>query len=130
MCGRRFLRIWWKAIAHGFPTPSMACQYELPPTRMPPYRAVGGIDTGLDWMERGLAFQPRALPLVPIWPMVFYNSLFWAFVTWVMFVVSVRYRLRRRIKRGLCPACAYPIGGSPVCTECGKPLPQRAESAA
>jgi hypothetical protein len=24
-----------------------------------------------------------------------------------------------RLKRGLCPECEYPIGTSPVCTECG-----------
>jgi hypothetical protein len=29
---------------------------------------------------------------------------------------------RSRARRGLCPACAYPIGTSPVCTECGKML--------
>ena len=28
----------------------------------------------------------------------------------------------RRIKRGLCPACAYPVGTNDVCTECGKPV--------
>ena len=31
-----------------------------------------------------------------------------------------------RVRRRRCPACAYPMGDSPVCTECGKPLPQRA----
>ena len=28
-------------------------------------------------------------------------------------------------KRGQCPACGYPIGTSPVCTECGKPVTPR-----
>ena len=31
-------------------------------------------------------------------------------------------RTTSRIKRGLCPACAYPVGDSEGCTECGKPL--------
>jgi hypothetical protein len=34
-------------------------------------------------------------------------------------------RSQRRLYRranGLCPACAYPIGTSPVCTECGHQL--------
>jgi len=26
-------------------------------------------------------------------------------------------------EKGLCPKCAYPIGSSPVCTECGAKLP-------
>jgi hypothetical protein len=29
------------------------------------------------------------------------------------------------IRGCLCPACAYPIGSSPVCTECGKPVNAR-----
>jgi hypothetical protein len=31
-------------------------------------------------------------------------------------------RRRMRIRRGLCPACAYPVGQSDVCTECGRPV--------
>ena len=30
---------------------------------------------------------------------------------------------KKRFDLGLCPNCAYPIGASPVCTECGLPLP-------
>ena len=32
--------------------------------------------------------------------------------------------LRRflRVRRGLCAKCGYPMGGSPVCSECGKAL--------
>ena len=38
-------------------------------------------------------------------------------------VLQVREnRFEGRIKRGLCPACAYPVGASDVCTECGKPV--------
>jgi hypothetical protein len=29
---------------------------------------------------------------------------------------------RWRIEHGLCPECAYPVGESPVCTECGTPV--------
>ena len=44
------------------------------------------------------------------------------------FIEYRRYKFRPhyRRKRGLCPACAYPIGTSPVCTECGAAIqPQR-----
>ena len=36
-------------------------------------------------------------------------------------------RGNRRLMRGLCPDCRYPIGQSPVCTECvkGRPKPAR-----
>jgi hypothetical protein len=33
--------------------------------------------------------------------------------------VVARHFAAARIKRGLCPACAYPVGSSSVCTECG-----------
>ena len=35
--------------------------------------------------------------------------------------------LRRvlRVRRGLCPKCAYPMGESAVCSECGQALPKR-----
>ncbi len=41
--------------------------------------------------------------------------------------VALRRLIRRR--RGLCPTCAYPIGESATCTECGKALPGRVETA-
>jgi len=52
------------------------------------------------------------------------NTLFYTAILWLFFAAPFALRRRRRITRGLCPACAYPVGGSPVCTECGKPLPQ------
>jgi hypothetical protein len=45
--------------------------------------------------------------------------------TWLLacvFVVYLRLCRWRRIRRGLCPACAYPVGQSPSCTECGYTL--------
>ena len=35
------------------------------------------------------------------------------------FVAMGAYRASKRIKRGLCPKCAYPVGTSTACTECG-----------
>jgi hypothetical protein len=64
----------------------------------------------------------RVLPLRPIWPFFAINTIFYAAILWLLFFApgSVRRMIRRR--RGLCPACAYPVGTSPVCTECGKPV--------
>jgi len=55
----------------------------------------------------------------PNWPGFLANTLFYAAILWGLFFTlgQVWRTLRRR--RGLCPACAYPIGASPVCTECG-----------
>ncbi len=40
------------------------------------------------------------------------------------------FSLRRflRVRRGLCPTCAYPMGESAVCTECGRDVPKRART--
>jgi hypothetical protein len=57
-----------------------------------------------------------------IWPGFAINSLFYAGILWLLFAAPFALRRRRRIKRGLCPACAYPVGDSEVCTECGKPV--------
>ena len=35
---------------------------------------------------------------------------------------SIALRRFLRLRRGLCPKCAYPIGESTVCTECGHRL--------
>ena len=65
------------------------------------------------------------LPLRPIWPGFAVNTLFYAAVLWLL--IPGPFVLRRviRVRRGLCPACAYPRGESDVCSECGKGLPRR-----
>ena len=85
----------------------------------------GGIDTGAlplnFWIQKTPPFwaDSRVLPLRPLWPGFAVNTLFYAALLWSPFV------LRRfiRVRRGLCPACAYPRGESDVCSECGKALP-------
>jgi len=64
------------------------------------------------------------VPCHPIWPGFALNTLFYAAVLWTLFagLFALRRVIRRR--RGLCPACAYPIGSSAVCTECGAALPK------
>ena len=65
------------------------------------------------------------LPTETIWPGFAVNTLFYAVVLWLL--CGGPFALRRfiRIRRGLCPACAYPHRESTVCSECGKPLPGR-----
>lgn len=71
-------------------------------------------------------YKVRALPWLPIWPGLIINSIFWGVFAFV--VVSILRWTRRTLRQrgNLCPACAYPIGASLVCTECGKVLPTRA----
>ncbi len=67
----------------------------------------------------------RILPLRPIWSGFAANTLFYAVVLWLLICGPFALRRFIRVRRGLCPACAYPRGESDVCSECGKALPNR-----
>jgi hypothetical protein len=84
----------------------------------------GPVEYGVKLPERenGLFQGWRALPCLPVWPGFAINTLFYAGILWMVFAAPFALRRRRRIKRGVCPACAYPVGASDVCTECGKPV--------
>ena len=62
------------------------------------------------------------VPLLPLWPGFAINTVFYAAILWMLFASPFAMRRHRRIKRGLCPACAYPVGTSDKCSECGKPV--------
>ena len=120
--------------SRGWPQLSMSCEYDLNPNRQATFpcrtggsvlaiRVLSGISTGAidpGWKHgpdtRGL---PRALPLRPIPGGFAVNTMFYAALLWLL--TRGPFALRRvfRVKRGLCPACTYPTGDSPVCTECG-----------
>ncbi len=68
----------------------------------------------------------RTLPLLPIWPGFAVNTLFYATVLWLLIPGPFALRRLIRVRRGLCPACAYSRGESDVCSECGKALAQQA----
>ena len=112
----------------------------------PGYEVFGGIQTPLEpftygglTLPKGFALPPgvtlptllgsrtipRVLPLRPIWPGFVVNTLLYAVVLWLLSGGPFRLRRFIRVKRGRCPACAYPTGQSDACSECGKPLPGR-----
>jgi hypothetical protein len=62
----------------------------------------------------------RLLPLGVIWPGFAINTIFYAAILWLLFATPFAVRRRIRARRGQCPACAYPVGASEVCTECGR----------
>jgi len=73
-----------------------------------------------DWAAvSGNRFLQPTLPLRPIWPGFAINTLFYAAVLWMVFAAPFALRRMIRRRRGQCQRCAYPIGSSPVCTECG-----------
>ena len=65
------------------------------------------------------------LPFHPAWPGFAINTIFYATILWLLLLGAIALRRFLRVRRGLCPKCAYPIGESAVCTECGIALPCR-----
>jgi hypothetical protein len=66
-------------------------------------------------------FAPRLLPLLPIWPGLAFNTLFYALL-WYLALASARMvSHNRRYRRGLCPFCRYDLRAdySQGCSECG-----------
>ena len=101
-------------ICSGIPCDSLY-GWRLDTSNMPPR---------VSFLARTEWWGTRDFPLHPLWPGFAINTMFYAAILWLPFAALGRIRRRRRIKRGLCPACAYPIrgGSSDVCTECGKPV--------
>ena len=118
----------------GWPCTSMYARLVMHGHSHPePAPAITRIDSGLLIFERDRQWlrQPDSTatpaswqfvsvaPTRPLWPGFAIDTIFYAVVLWLPFAAFGRFCRRRRIKRGLCPACAYPVGESAVCTECG-----------
>lgn len=72
---------------------------------------------------RALISPPLSLPVAPIYSGLVINAAFYALLLWLLLTTPLAARRMLRRRRGLCEKCAYPIGVSAVCTECGKPVP-------
>ena len=81
------------------------------------------------WMSRGAPgrgrWHGRLVPYQPTWFGFAANTAFYAALLWLLIPGPFALRRFLRLRRGLCPKCAYPMGESAVCTECGDPLPRR-----
>lgn len=69
------------------------------------------------------------LPVQPLLPGLVSNTVVYAMLLWVPIRGFLLVRRQLRWRRNLCLACAYPIGSSPVCTECGTPVTPHQTSA-
>jgi hypothetical protein len=102
----------------GFPAKSLSC-YQLSSGR-------------LAWWSHSWSFAMEApggtypLPTRPLWLGFAANTLFYATLLWLLMYGLSALRRFLRVRRGLCPKCAYLMGESSVCTECGGELPRRA----
>jgi hypothetical protein len=67
----------------------------------------------------------RHLPLCPAWPGFAINTFFYGALLWLVLFGPSALRRHLRMRRGLCPVCAYPVGESATCTECGKSVGRR-----
>ncbi len=124
--------------ARGWPLRSMWCSWGTPDvcSRLPPplrYRTAyppGTLSHGIPLQTRkGSGSLPwiRAIPLA-IWPPGFaVNTIVYATFLWLLACGLLALRRTIRTRRGLCPKCTYPMGESPVCSECGKALSKRAK---
>ncbi|MCI0363211.1 MAG: hypothetical protein L0219_04970, partial [Phycisphaerales bacterium] len=70
----------------------------------------------------------RPLPWRPMWMGFLTNTALYGLMTFGLSCVPGQARRWRRIRRGLCAACGYPIGSSDKCSECGKPVNCRVRS--
>jgi hypothetical protein len=75
-------------------------------------------------LELGVVFPYRVIPGA-----FAADTAFYVVVIWVLAGGAHAVRRWIRTRRGLCPYCAYPIGESPVCTECGAELSAPARAA-
>ncbi len=74
-----------------------------------------------DWLRDRGDWQ-LVLPLKPIWVGFLLDTVLYGAVWSVLLGGPHLVRRFLRLRRGLCPKCAYPMGEADVCTECGGAL--------
>lgn len=105
-----------EVVAQGWPMPALWCE------RFEHRDMYGGKFLFLAKVEETFMSVPRVLAFRPLWIGFIANSIFYAAIAWLVIIFPFVIRRWLRARRGQCPACAYPIGASEVCTECGKPV--------
>ena len=110
-----------RADAYGWPLRTLWCEFFIGHEYFQERTSLlyGGIDLlhPPTFRENGWA-----LPLFPIFPAFIVNSIFYAAIIWIAWIMPGRIRRRIRLRRGVCVHCAYDLRGSSggeVCPECG-----------
>jgi hypothetical protein len=105
----------------GWPIPSLWYALRMDDGADPRYPyALGGVILDLP-SQTWMSGDTRAIPLRPIWPGLILGSLFWAACPAVIVRAGWHTRARLRVRRGLCPHCAYDLRQNlpSGCPECG-----------
>lgn len=104
--------------AYGFPLPALQSENNMSDVRVEPWTWRRGIWYA-PW-EPEFSLRPSALPLVPCWPGVLVDTMFYASIALLARPAFKGLRGRSRRRRGLCAACAYQVGhAGGACSECG-----------
>ena len=83
-----------------------------------------------DLVVRPLLRDPgMVLPVGILWLGFLMDTLFYGLVVALLFRAGISIHRLSRLKRNLCPTCAYPMKGSVICSECGRKLPRRVRTA-
>lgn len=135
----------WSQLAHGFPTTDVenATRYEETASGWPllsmcyqrwqigqrDWSQMGVLEIPKSWIHDTSKFDSlqrrRELPLIPIWPGFYINTLLYACVAWLVFFApftALRFTKRaRRRRNGWCLQCGYDLRGATnvTCPECG-----------
>jgi hypothetical protein len=123
---------WITLYARGWPLRSFCCIRTLDTTTN--LWNLSDESPAISWLDQRFVdplclTDQFTLPLKPLWPGFAINTTFYAAMIrglWLLFAAPGFVRRRIRARRGQCPACAYPVGASEVCTECGRPVTPRA----
>ncbi len=108
--------------ARGWPSLTLSCAYTSV-VAVPGFSVVDGIEVRVHPDPNRATIRSISLPVRPIWSGFLLNTALYAVLAWLCMRGMVYVREMMRKERGRCPACAYPMGESSVCSECGRELP-------
>ncbi len=84
----------------------------------------GGLPLPASWRSVKLG-TTMPLPIMPLWPGFLVNALFYSALIFGTLAGLSHLKRQRRLRRGLCVQCAYPVAELNRCPECGElPLSQ------
>ena len=114
--------VFWQEEAYGWPCLCMRQLWYLPTATSTNINLRGGLPIGQ--MPRG-AYAGRGLPIEPISIGILLNTACYGALVWLACSSMVAIRKSTRLRANRCPLCAYCLGTTIGCSECGwnRPTP-------